>query len=54
MLGAIMELGLLELPPDVFKSAIEHTFHRKPQLIGVNLKILEAAAKWTHDNLVKE
>ena len=46
-----MALGLVELPPDVFQSAIEHTFHRKPQLVQANLKILEAAAQWAGENL---
>lgn len=54
MLGVIMALGLVELPPDVFRNAIKHTFHRKPQLVEANLQILEAAAQWARENLVKD
>jgi 2-oxoisovalerate ferredoxin oxidoreductase beta subunit len=51
MLGVVMELGLTGLPDQVFRDAIKHTFHRKPQLVQVNLEILDYAARWTKENL---
>jgi 2-oxoisovalerate ferredoxin oxidoreductase beta subunit len=51
LLGVLMALGCTELPENVFKNAIEHTFSKKPQLIPVNLEILEAGAEWAHENL---
>lgn len=51
LLGVLMALGLTELPEEVFKKSIEHTFSKKPKLIPVNLEILEAGAKWARDNL---
>ncbi|HMK53619.1 MAG TPA: 2-oxoacid:acceptor oxidoreductase family protein [Methanobacteriaceae archaeon] len=51
MMGILMELGFTGLPRDVFRNAIEYTFHRKPQLVDANLEILEIAAKWARENL---
>lgn len=51
MLGVIMEMGITGLPEKVFREAVEHTFHRKPKLIPVNLEILESGAKWARENL---
>ncbi|MEG3225120.1 MAG: hypothetical protein BME94_06265 [Methanobacteriales archaeon Met13] len=54
MMGILMELGFTGLSREVFRNSIEHTFHRKPQLIDANLKILEFAAIWTRENLGME
>ena len=51
LLGVLMEIGCTELPEEVFKMAIEHTFAKKPELIPVNLEILQAGAKWARENL---
>lgn len=51
MIGVIMALKHTELPEDVFKEAVEHTFAKKPELIPINLKILEAGADWANKNL---
>jgi 2-oxoisovalerate ferredoxin oxidoreductase beta subunit len=46
MLGALMAIGNNILPDEVFRDAIKHTFHGKPQLIEINLKILDYAVSW--------
>lgn len=51
MIGVIMALGSTELPEDVFKEAVKHTFSKKPNLIPINLDILEAGARWAKENL---
>ncbi len=51
MLGVVMELGSTELPEEMFRKAIKHTFAKKPKLISINLEILEAGAKWARENL---
>lgn len=51
MLGVLMAMGVTDLPEKVFREAVEHTFHRKPKLIPVNLQILDAGAEWAHKNL---
>ena len=51
MLGVLMAMGVTDLPENVFREAVEHTFRRKPKLIPVNLEILDAGAEWAHKNL---
>jgi 2-oxoisovalerate ferredoxin oxidoreductase beta subunit len=51
MLGVLMAMGVTNLPENVFKEAIEHTFHKKPKLINVNLEILEAGLQYAKKNL---
>ena len=51
MLGVIMEMDYTGLSRNVFKEAIKHTFYRKPKLIPINIKILEAGANWAKKNL---
>jgi 2-oxoisovalerate ferredoxin oxidoreductase beta subunit len=51
LLGFLMALGCTELPDEVFKKAIEHTFSKKPKLIPINLEILEAGAELAMENL---
>jgi 2-oxoisovalerate ferredoxin oxidoreductase beta subunit len=46
MLGAVMGLGITGIPEDAYKSALEQTFSKKPKLIPMNIKILEAGAEW--------
>ena len=52
MLGVIMALGVTDLPNKVFREALEHTFHHKPELISANLVILDAAADWARKTLL--
>lgn len=51
ILGVLMALGQIEIPEDMFKDAIKHTFSKKPKLIDINLEILEAGAEWARENL---
>jgi 2-oxoisovalerate ferredoxin oxidoreductase beta subunit len=51
MLGVIMALGHTGLPGNVFKEAVKHTFTKKPELISINLEILDAGARWAKKNL---
>lgn len=51
MLGVLMAMGVTNLPNNVFKEALEHTFHKKPKLVNVNLEILEIGVQWAHKNL---
>ncbi len=51
LLGVLMALGCTELPDDVIKKAVAHTFSKKPKLIPINLEILEAGRKWAVENL---
>lgn len=52
LLGVLMALGCTQLPDEVLKNAIKHTFSKKPRLIAINLEILEAGAKWAQENLI--
>lgn len=51
MLGVLMHLGYTELSKESFKEAISHTFAGKPQLVDINLQILEAGAEWAKENI---
>lgn len=51
MLGVLMAMGTTNLPENVFKEAVEHTFHKKPKLVKVNLEILETGVQWAQKNL---
>ena len=52
ILGALMELGKDSpiLSQDAFAEGIKETFAAKPKLIDINLKVLEAGAKWLREN----
>ncbi|MCS3901228.1 2-oxoacid:acceptor oxidoreductase family protein [Methanococcus voltae] len=51
MLGVIMALNTTGLSKETFVSAIEKTFAKKPKLIPMNVKVLEAGEKWAKENL---
>lgn len=51
MLGVLMHLGYTELSKESFKEAVAHTFAGKPELVDINLQILEAGAKWAKENI---
>ena len=52
ILGALMELGKDSpiLSQNAFAEGIKETFAAKPKLIDINLKVLEAGAKWLREN----
>jgi 2-oxoisovalerate ferredoxin oxidoreductase beta subunit len=52
ILGALMELGKDSpiLSQDAFAEGIKETFAAKPKLIDINLKVLDAGAKWLREN----
>ena len=51
ILGALMELGKDSpiLSQNAFAEGIKETFAAKPKLIDINLKVLEAGAKWLRE-----
>ena len=53
ILGALMELGKNSpiLSQEAFRNGIKETFIAKPKLIDINLKVLEAGAKWLRENI---
>ncbi len=51
VLGVLMELGYTEMAEEAFAQAIKHTFALKPKLVDLNLKILEAGAKWARAHI---
>ena len=51
MLGVIMQLGITGLPREAFDMAIAEGFAKKPKLIPLNLKVLQAGADWARDHL---
>lgn len=51
LLGALFQLGLLELPEDKVVEALKESFGPKPKLIPPNLAIFEAAKSWVVENL---
>ncbi|MBI5680366.1 MAG: 2-oxoacid:acceptor oxidoreductase family protein [Methanobacterium sp.] len=52
LLGVLMALENTELPENVFKMAVQHTFSKKPKLIDINLEIFDAGAKWARENII--
>lgn len=54
MLGVIMALGLTGLNEESFREAIRFTFSGKDRVIDINLKLLDAGAKWARSNLKGE
>ena len=52
ILGALMELGKDSpiLSQNAFAEGIKETFAAKPKLIDINLKVLDAGAKWLREN----
>ena len=51
MLGVLMKVASTDLSEDDYKDAVKHTFAKKPKLVPINIKILEAGAKWAEENL---
>ncbi len=51
MFGAMMELGLAELPAEAFELALAESFAKKPKLVPMNLEILRKGAAWTREKL---
>lgn len=51
VLGVLMELGYTQLNDTAFAQAVKHTFALKPELVDMNLKILEAGANWARENI---
>lgn len=51
MLGVIMAITSTGLSNDDFKDAIRYTFAKKPNLVDLNLDILDAGAEWARENL---
>lgn len=51
MLGVIMQISSIGLSKEFFEDAIRYTFDKKPELVNLNLKILNAGAEWAKDNL---
>jgi 2-oxoisovalerate ferredoxin oxidoreductase beta subunit len=51
LLGALMELGLLNIPEEHVLSSLDESFSAKPKLVGINRKVYAAARAWARDNL---
>lgn len=54
MLGVLMELGKRKhntISQEAYYNGITETFQAKPKLIDINLKILDAGAKWAKENV---
>ncbi len=51
LLGAMTEMGLIDLPEDVVVEMLKDSFAAKPELIPKNMEIFQAAKDWAREHL---
>ncbi|MEI6797198.1 MAG: hypothetical protein WCK39_10075, partial [Methanomassiliicoccales archaeon] len=51
LLGAMMELGLVNLPEKEVLAALDSSFASKPALVEKNRNVYAAGRAWVRDNL---
>ena len=51
LLGALVQLGLIDIPEDVILASLDESFAEKPALVEKNRKVYAAAKAWAAANL---
>jgi len=51
LLGALVELGLVEIPEEHVLSSLDESFSARPKLVDVNRRVYAAARAWAAENL---
>jgi len=53
LLGAMMELGLIDIPEEDVLGSLADSFSARPKLVEVNRKVYASARDWARENLTR-
>lgn len=53
LLGALMELGLIDIPEEDVLGSLADSFSARPKLVEVNRKVYASARDWARENLTR-